>query len=59
MHPNWAGMHHHHRRRGYWRNGHWYRYGYGGIGWDSCYAECLAEGYSPAYCTANAYAFCW
>jgi len=65
VHPNWTGMHHHHDRdryhgrRGYWRHGHWYWYGYGGIGGDSCYPECLAEGYSPAYCTANAYAFCW
>ncbi len=61
VHPNWTGMHHHRHdgRRGYWRHGHWYGYGYGGIGGDSCYPECLAEGYSPAYCTANAYAFCW
>ncbi len=60
VHPNWTGMHRrdHDRRRGYWRHGHWYWYG--GIGGDSsCYPECLAQGYSPAYCTANAYAFCW
>lgn len=74
MHPNWTGArpklnsvqpswtgwhHHHHHRRGYWRNGYWYGYDYGGIGGDSCYAECRVQGYSPAYCTANAYAFCW
>ncbi len=47
-------------RRGYWRHGHWY-YGYSGYyGSDgSCYPECRAAGYSPAYCYANAWSFCY
>ena len=32
-------------------------YGYGTD--ESCFAECLTSGYSPAYCTANSWQFCW
>ena len=35
------------------------RLGVTGYGTDeSCFAECLSAGYSPAYCTANAWSFC-
>ncbi len=43
-------------RRGHWRHGHWYGWGYND---QSCFAECRAEGYSPAYCYANSYEFCY
>ncbi len=45
-------------RRGYWRGRGWGTdYGYGTD--ESCFAECLTSGYSPAYCTANSWQFCW
>ena len=37
------------------RLGHCYGYGTD----ESCFAECLTSGYSPAYCTANSWQFCW
>ncbi len=46
-----------HGRRGYWYGGNWYWWG-GGFG-GSCFAECLTSGYSPAYCTANSWEFCY
>jgi hypothetical protein len=48
-HDGW----HHHRR--HWRGG-WYGWGPGTD--TSCFAECRAAGYSPAYCYANAWSFC-
>ncbi len=52
--------------RGYWRNGRFfpfygvglwdYGYGYGG---GSCYWNCRSAGYSPGFCSANAYSFCY
>lgn len=49
-----------HRGRGYWRGGRWYAFdGYGVAGGGSCYWNCLEAGYSPAYCSANAYDFCY
>ena len=49
------GWRHH---RGYWRGRGWGTdYGYGTD--ESCFAECLTSGYSPAYCTANSWQFCW
>jgi hypothetical protein len=46
------GWRHH---RGHWRGG-WYGWGPGTD--ESCFAECRSAGYSPAYCTANAWSFC-
>ena len=52
VHGRHDGWRHH---RGHWRGG-WYGWGYGTD--ESCFAECLSAGYSPAYCTANAWSFC-
>ena len=58
----------HNGHRGYWRHGHFYPFigvGLGLWGWDygydggSCYTNCLAAGYGAAYCSANAYNFCY
>jgi hypothetical protein len=53
------GVHGHHdgrrHHRGHWRGG-WYGWGPGTD--ESCFAECRAAGYSPAYCYANAWSFC-
>jgi len=43
-----------HGRRGYWRHGHWFWYGGG-----SCYWNCIAAGLGPAYCSVNAWRFCY
>jgi hypothetical protein len=54
-----------HGRRGYWRNGRWYWYGAPFIGLglygygNSCYWNCINNGYGPAYCSAYAYDFCY
>lgn len=53
----------HGHRRGYWRGGLWYSYDcdiWGDCGWevDSCYADCLSEGYGPAYCQIHAWDDC-
>ncbi len=45
-------------RRGYWRGGRWYWYG-GGYYGGSCYSNCLAAGYGPAYCSTYAYDYCY
>jgi hypothetical protein len=43
-------------RRGYWRSGHWI---WLDLGWgDSCYANCIAAGFGPSYCSIYAYNFC-
>ena len=44
------------RHRRVYRGGGWYGYGWGD---QSCFAECLTSGYSPAYCTANSWEFCY
>ncbi len=56
----------HNGHRGYWRHGHFYPffgvglwdYGYG-YGGGSCYWNCRSQGYSPGYCSAYAYNFCY
>jgi len=43
-------------RHGYWRHGHWFWYGGGG---GSCYWNCINAGFGPAYCSVNAWRFCY
>jgi hypothetical protein len=43
-------------RGGYWRGGRWYGGWYAG---GSCYANCLALGYGPGYCSVYSYNFCY
>jgi hypothetical protein len=43
-----------HGRRGYWRHGRWFWYGGG-----SCYWNCINAGFGPAYCSVNAWRFCY
>lgn len=45
-----------HGHRGYWRGGRWYAWGrpIGG----TCFSNCIARGFGPGYCRANAFRFC-
>jgi hypothetical protein len=53
------------RRGGYWRGGRWYWYGAPLVGLgvygygSSCYNNCLAAGYGPAYCSTYSSDFCY
>jgi hypothetical protein len=63
---NGGRMAFHNGHRGFWRHGRFFPfvgvglwdsdYGYGG---GSCYSNCLAAGYGPRFCSANAYSFCY
>jgi hypothetical protein len=68
--PRWAGpgprySRNYGRRGGYWRGGRWIWYGAPLVGLgvygygSSCYNNCLAAGYGPAYCSTYASDFCY
>ena len=49
-----------HGHHGHWRHGHWYPFvGVGIYAGGSCYWNCRAAGYGPAYCSAYSYNFCY